>query len=58
MIFQNQRDHLLGGSYVAGDLGEDVHAVGLLAYHPLHTLYLPLYSLEAVSQLLLVLAFM
>src|ERR687894_2754990 len=38
----------------AGDLGEDVHAVGLLVHHPLHAAHLTLYPLEAVLAGLLV----
>src|SRR3712207_5195238 len=38
----------------AGDLGEDVYAVGLLVHHPLHAAHLALYPPEAVLEELFV----
>src|ERR671916_895457 len=55
VVLEQDGAHLLQGRDDAGDLGEDVYAVGLLVHHPLHAPHLALYPPETVLEQLLVL---
>src|SRR5918997_4968944 len=48
VVLQEDGAGFLQGRDNARDLGENVHAVGLLVHHPLHAPHLPLYAPEAV----------
>src|ERR671916_2512802 len=54
VVLEQNGTHLLQGRDDAGDLGEDVHAVGLLVHHPLHAPNLTLDPPEAVLEQILV----
>src|SRR3712207_2367951 len=56
VVLQEYGAHLLQGCDDAGDLGEDVYAVGFLVHHPLHPPHLALDPPEAVLKQLLVLS--
>ena len=58
VVLEQDGANLLQRRDDAGDLGQDVHAVGFLVYHPLHASHLALDPLEAVLEQLLSLAFM
>src|SRR5215218_9240553 len=54
VVLEQDGAHLLKRRDDAGNLGEDVHAVGLLVHHPLHAPHLTLDPLEAVLDQLFV----
>src|SRR5215211_7729788 len=55
MVLEHYRANLLEGRDDAGDLGEDIYAVGLLIHHPLHAPHLTLDPPEAVLELFFIL---
>src|SRR5215208_1424606 len=55
VVLEHYRANLLQGRDDAGDLGEDIYAVGLLIHHPLHAPHLTLDPPEAVLELFFIL---